>query len=219
MNKVREIDLDNDTLTVEAGVVLQRIQQIADEHQRLFPLSLGAEGSCQIGGNLATNAGGTQVLRYGTTRALVLGLEVVMANGGIWNGLRGLRKDNTGYDIKHLLIGSEGTLGIITAAVLRLFPKPTASETAWLGLKSPGDAVSLLSHMKSRLGDYVSGFELLQRSAVDFVLQGVPGHEDPLSGTHPWHVLCEVTGQGAPDVLSDPFMDCLLYTSPSPRDS
>jgi len=209
MNKVREIDLDNDTLTVEAGVVLQRIQQIADEHHRLFPLSLGAEGSCQIGGNLATNAGGTQVLRYGTTRALVLGLEVVMANGDVWHGLRGLRKDNTGYDIKHLLIGSEGTLGIITAAVLRLFPKPTASETAWLGLKSPGDAVSLLSHMKSRLGDYVSGFELLQRSAVDFVLQGVPGHEDPLNGTHPWYVLCEVTGQGAPDVLSEPFMDAL----------
>jgi FAD/FMN-containing dehydrogenase len=209
MNKVREIDLDNDTLTVEAGVVLQQIQQIAADNNRLFPLSLGAEGSCQIGGNLSTNAGGTQVLRYGNTRALVLGLEVVLPNGEIWDGLRGLRKDNTGYDLKHLFIGAEGTLGIITAAVLRLFPKPSATETAWLGLKSPQAAVRLLGHMKSRLGDQVSGFELMQRSIIDFVLAGVPGHEDPMASRHAWYVLAEATGQGAPDSLSEPFTNAL----------
>ncbi len=209
MNKVREMDLDNDTLTVESGVVLQQIQNIADENQRLFPLSLGAEGSCQIGGNLSTNAGGTQVLRYGNTRALVLGLEVVLPNGDVWHGLRGLRKDNTGYDMKHLFIGGEGTLGIITAAVLRLFPKPTATETAWLALKSPKDAVSLLGHMRARLGDQVSGFELMQRSIIDFLLEGVPGHEDPMSTEHAWYVLAEVTGQGEPGSLADPFTNAL----------
>ena len=209
MNKVRGIDLDNDTLTVESGVVLQKIQEIAADNQRLFPLSLGAEGSCQIGGNLSTNAGGTQVLRYGNTRSLVLGLEVVLATGEIWNGLRGLRKDNTGYDMKHLFIGAEGTLGIITAAVLRLFPKPTASETVWLGLKSPKDAVTLLGHMKARLGEQVSGFELMQRSIIDFVLSGIPGHEDPLSTEHPWYVLTEITGQGEPGSLADPVTSAL----------
>ncbi|MEM9360245.1 MAG: FAD-binding oxidoreductase [Pseudomonadota bacterium] len=209
MNKVREIDLDNDTLTVESGVVLQQIQSIADDNQRLFPLSLGAEGSCQIGGNLSTNAGGTQVLRYGNTRALVLGLEVVLPNGEIWHGLRGLRKDNTGYDLKHLFIGAEGTLGIVTAAVLRLFPKPTASETAWMGLKSPQDAVKLLSHMRSKLGDQVSGFELMQRTIIDFVLEGVPGHEDPMATQHAWYVLTEVTGQGEPGSLAEPFTEAL----------
>ena len=209
MNKVREIDLSNDTLTVEAGVVLQKIQEIADDNGRLFPLSLAAEGSCQIGGNLATNAGGTQVLRYGNARAMVLGLEVVLASGEIWHGLRGLRKDNTGYDMKHLFLGSEGTLGIITAAVLRLFPKPTASETAWLSVKSPEDAVSLLGHMKVRMGEQISGFELMQRQVIDFVLAGVPGHEDPMADIHPWYVLCEVTGQGEPGSLAEPFTEAL----------
>jgi FAD/FMN-containing dehydrogenase len=209
MNTVRDVDLENDTITVEAGVVLAELQRIAKDHQRLFPLSLGAEGSCQIGGNISTNAGGTQVLRYGNTRNLVLGLEVVLPSGEIWNGLRGLRKDNTGYDLKHLFIGAEGTLGIITAAVLRLFPDPTAVETAWLGLKSPADAVKLLGHMKSRLGERISAFELMQRSIIDFLIDGVPGHEDPLEGTHPWYVLCEVSGQGAPGSLSEPFTAAL----------
>ncbi len=209
MNKVRAIDLDNDTLTVEAGVVLRTIQQIADDNDRLFPLSLGAEGSCQIGGNLSTNAGGTQVLRYGNTRALVLGLEVVLANGDVWDGLRGLRKDNTGYDLKHLFIGAEGTLGIVTAAVLRLFPRPSASETVWLGLKSPRDAVTLLGHMRSRMGDQVSAFELCQRSIIEFLLAGVPGHEDPMTSRHPWYVLAEVSGQGEPGSLTDPFTSAL----------
>ncbi|MGI9521387.1 MAG: FAD-binding oxidoreductase [Hyphomicrobiaceae bacterium] len=209
MNVVREIDLDNDTVTVEAGVVLQQIQQIAEQNDRLFPLSLGAEGSCQIGGNLSTNAGGTQVLRYGNSRALVLGLEVVLANGEVWDGLRGLRKDNTGYDLKHFFIGSEGTLGLITAAVLRLYPKPTATETVWLGLKSPSHAVSLLAFMKSRLGDQISAFELLQRSIIDYVLAGVPGHDDPLPTRYPWYILAEATGQGEPDSLSEPFTAAL----------
>lgn len=209
MNKVRALDLENDTITVEAGVVLAELQRIAKDNNRLFPLSLGAEGSCQIGGNLSTNAGGTQVLRYGNTRAMVLGLEVVLPDGEVWHGLRGLRKDNTGYDMKHLFIGGEGTLGIVTAAVMRLFPLPTAVETAWLGLKSPADAVKLLGLMKSRLGEQVSGFELLQRSIVDFLLAGVPGHEDPLQTLHPWYVLCEISGQGAPGSLSEPFTNVL----------
>ncbi len=209
MNQIREVDLDNDTLTVEAGVVLQQIQKIAEDNDRLFPLSLGAEGSCQIGGNISTNAGGTQVLRYGNTRSLVLGLEAVLPNGEIWSQLRGLRKDNTGYDLKHLFIGAEGTLGIITAAVLKLFPRPTATETVWLGLKSPEHAVKLLGHMRARLGDSVSAFELLQRAIIDFLLTGVPGHEDPMTTMHPWYVLTEVSGQGEPGSLSEPVTAAL----------
>lgn len=208
LNHVRAFDFENDTITVEAGVVLAEVQRIAAGHDRLFPLSLGAEGSAQIGGNLSTNAGGTQVLRYGNARNLVLGLEVVLPDGRVWNGLRGLRKDNTGYDLKHLFIGGEGTLGVITAAVLRVFPRPTAIETAWLGLRSPEDAVKLLGHVKSRLGERISAFELMQRRIIDFLLAGVPGHEDPMPG-HPWYVLAEVSGQGAPDSLSEPFTQAL----------
>ncbi|MEZ5843557.1 MAG: FAD-binding oxidoreductase [Hyphomicrobiaceae bacterium] len=209
MNKVRAIDTLNDTLTVEAGVVLAEIQRIAADNDRLFPLSLGAQGSCQIGGNLSTNAGGTQVLRYGNTRNLVLGLEVVLPDGRIWHGLKGLRKDNTGYDLKQLFVGGEGTLGIITAAVLRLFPKPTASETAWLAVPSPKAAVDLLAHMKRRLGEQISGFELMQDAVVDMAVRNVPGTEAPLSASSPWHVLVEVTGQGAPGSLADPFTEAL----------
>ena len=209
MRKVREVDVLNDTVTVEAGVVLAEIQRLAADNDRLFPLSLGAEGSCQIGGNIATNAGGTQVLRYGNTRNLVLGLEVVLPDGRIWDGLRGLRKDNTGYDLKHLFIASEGTLGIITAAVLKLVPRPTAVETAWLALQSPEQAVSLLAHMRARFGEQVTAFELMQRSLIDLLLEGVPGNEDPLSEPHPWYVLVEIGGQGAPGSLSEPFADAL----------
>ena len=172
-------------------------------------MSLGAEGSCQIGGNLSTNAGGTQVLRYGNTRNLVLGLEVVLPDGRIWNGLRGLRKDNTGYDMKHLFIGGEGTLGIVTAAVLRLFPKPSATETAWLGVPNPAAAVELLALMRKKLGEQVSGFELLQDFIVDLVVQNVPGHSQPLAGRHAWQVLLEVTGQGAPGSLAEPVSEAL----------
>ena len=209
MRRILGIDPVNDTITVEAGVVLKEIQNAADAADRLFPLSLGAEGSCQIGGNISTNAGGVQVLRYGNTRALVLGLEVVLPDGRVWNGLRSLRKDNTGYDMKQLFIGAEGTLGIITGAVLRLFPKPTATETAWIALESPEKGVALLGHMQRTMGEAVSAFELLCRAIIDFLLKGVPGHEDPMREVHPWYVLMNVTGQGAPGSLHGPLSDAL----------
>jgi FAD/FMN-containing dehydrogenase len=209
LHKVRAVDPVNDTITVEAGVVLKAIQDAADRAGRLFPLSLGAEGSCQIGGNISTNAGGVQVLRYGNARNLVMGLEVVLADGSIWDGLRGLRKDNTGYDMKQLFIGAEGTLGLITAAVLRLFPKPTASETAWIALDSPQAGVALLGHMRAHMGDAVSAFELMCRAIIDFLLTGVPGHEDPMQTIHPWYVLMEVTSQGPPGSLHGPFSEAL----------
>jgi FAD/FMN-containing dehydrogenase len=209
LNRIRAVDTVNETITVEAGVVLKSIQEAADRADRLFPLSLGAEGSCQIGGNIATNAGGVQVLRYGNTRNLVTGLEVVLPDGSVWNGLRGLRKDNTGYDMKQLFIGAEGTLGIITAAVLRLFPKPTASETAWVALDSPAAAVALLGHMRAHMGDAISAFELMARLIIDLLLAGVPGHEDPLSAVSPWYVLMDVTSQGPPGSLHEPLSEAL----------
>jgi FAD/FMN-containing dehydrogenase len=209
MNKVRDLDPLNDSITVEAGVVLADIQRRAAEADRLFPLSLGAEGSCQIGGNLSTNAGGTQVLRYGNVRSLVLGLEVVLPDGRVWNGLKALRKDNTGYDLKQLFVGAEGTLGIITAAVLKLFPRPTAIETAWLTVPSPAHALGLLALARSRLGDALSAFELMQRSIVDFVQETIPGSENPVPTASPWYVLMEVSGQGEPDTFADPLAGTL----------
>jgi FAD/FMN-containing dehydrogenase len=209
LNRIRATDAVNDTITVEAGVVLKEIQNAADRTDRLFPLSLGADGSCQIGGNISTNAGGVNVLRYGNTRNLVLGLEVVLPDGRIWDGLRGLRKDNTGYDMKQLFIGSEGTLGIVTAAVLRLFPKPTASETAWIGIDSPAMGVALLGHVRGRLGDTISAFELIGRPIIDLLLAGVPGHEDPMGEVHPWYVLMDVTSQGPPGSLHTPLAEAL----------
>jgi FAD/FMN-containing dehydrogenase len=209
MKRILNVDLDNDTMTVEAGVVLKDIQDAADRQNRFFPLSLGAEGSCQIGGNISTNAGGVQVLRYGNTRAQVLGLEVVLPDGQIWNGLRSLRKDNTGYDLKQLFIAGEGTLGMITKAVLRLYPKPTASETAWVAVESPAKAVALLGHMKQHMGDSITAFELICRQIVDLLLTGVPGHTDPMSSAHPWYVLLDVSGQGATGSLKDPLMTAL----------
>ena len=205
MKAVRGIDLMNDTITVEAGVILQEIQRAAADQNRLFPLSLGAEGTCQIGGNISTNAGGIQVLRYGNTRNLVLGLEAVLPDGRIWNGLRGLRKDNTGYDLKQLFIGAEGTLGIITAAVLKLFPKPTETQTAWIAVESPQAGVELLSHMRQTLGESVTSFELIGRSIVDLLVQTMPNHADPLAGAHAWYVLTEISGQGAPGSLAEPL--------------
>jgi FAD/FMN-containing dehydrogenase len=202
LRRIRELDPLNDTITVEAGVILKEIQTAAAEAGRLFPLSLGAEGSCQIGGNISTNAGGIQVLRYGNTRNLVLGLEVVLPDGRVWDGLRGLRKDNTGYDLKQLFIGAEGTLGIITAAVLRLSPRPSDSQSAWVAVDSPSAGVELLAHMKAAAGDQVTSFELIRRSMVDYLLSGVPGHSDPLPEPHPWYVLMELTGQGAPGSLA-----------------
>ncbi|HET6265472.1 MAG TPA: FAD-binding oxidoreductase, partial [Usitatibacter sp.] len=151
MNQVREVDVDNNTMTVEAGCVLQTLQELAERHGRLFPLSLGAQGSCEIGGNLSTNAGGTGVLRYGNTRELVLGLEVVLPDGRVWDGLRGLRKDNTGYDLKQLFVGAEGTLGIVTAAVLKLFPLPKSFATAMVAIGNPEAAVALLGFLRERV--------------------------------------------------------------------
>jgi FAD/FMN-containing dehydrogenase len=209
MTTIRALDTANDTITVDAGVILKQVQEAASGANRLFPLSLGAEGSCQVGGNISTNAGGVQVLRYGNMRSLVLGLEAVLPDGRIWNGLRGLRKDNTGYDLKQLLIGGEGTLGIITGAVLRLFPKPTATETAWIAVESPAAAVALLGHMKAALGESISAFELIRRAIVDFLLQGVPGHTDPMTDVHPWYVLMDVSSQGAPGSLAGPLGDAL----------
>jgi len=204
MNRIREIDLLNDTMTVEAGVILADIQRAAEEADRLFPLSLGAEGSCQIGGNLSTNAGGINVVRYGSTRALVHGLEVVTGDGETWDGLRGLRKDNAGYDLKQLFICAEGTLGIITAAVLRLFPKPTDEQTALAAVAGPLAAVELLALLRSRLGETISSFELLNRNCF-VMLTRTMGHADPLPGEADWRVLLELAGQEAPGHLRKPL--------------
>jgi len=192
MKRIREIDLANETITVEAGVILRQLQDAASQAGRLFPLSLGAEGSCTVGGNLATNAGGTAVLRYGNMRELTLGLEVVLPDGRVWNGLRGLRKDNTGYDLKHLFIGSEGTLGIITAAVLKLFPATYSMATAWVALPSPQAAVDLIGHVRSLCADRLTGFEMMSRQSLDFVLDHVAGCTDPLEAKHPWYALIEL---------------------------
>ena len=192
LNRIREVDPLNDTITAEAGCVLEAVQNAAAEVGRLFPLSLGAQGSCQIGGNLASNAGGVNVLRYGMARALVLGLEVVLADGQIWDGLRRLRKDNTGYDLKQLFIGAEGTLGVITAAVLRLVPRPREQQTAWLAVASPRAAVELLALFREQLGETVSSFELLAGGCVELVLRYLPGARAPLARPAPWYVLAEV---------------------------
>src|SRR6516162_5721543 len=185
MNRIRAIDPVNFTMTVEAGCILADLQQAAAEADRLFPLSLGAEGSCQIGGNLSTNAGGIAVLRYGNTRELTLGIEVVLPDGRIWEGLRGLRKDNTGYDLKQLFIGAEGTLGIITAATVKLFPKPREIETAFLGLGRVEDAMHLFAEARAATADQLTAFELIPRAALDLALAHVPGTIDPLSARYP----------------------------------
>ena len=210
MNRLRDIDTLNDTITAEAGCVLAAVQHAAAEAGRLFPLSLAAEGTCQIGGNLSTNAGGVNVLRYGSARDQVLGLEVVLPDGRIWNGLRGLRKDNTGYDLKQLFIGAEGTLGVITAAVLRLYPRPTAGVTAWIGLESPRAAVELLARLRTALGDRVSTFELASRACLEAVLRHAPDLRDPLPAPHPWYVLAELADSGPQQALRARVEEALL---------
>jgi FAD/FMN-containing dehydrogenase len=209
LNRIRNLDALNDTVTVEAGCVLAEVQRAAEQAQRLFPLSLAAEGSCQIGGNLSTNAGGVNVLRYGNAREQVLGLEVVLPDGRVWDGLRALRKDNTGYDLKHLFLGAEGTLGVITAAVLRLYPRPTARATAWIALASPREAVELLSILRGRLGDRLSAFELVSRTCLEAVLQHVPNTRDPLPSPHPWYVLAEFGDSGPTETLRTHIADSL----------
>jgi FAD/FMN-containing dehydrogenase len=195
LNRVRAIDVANDTITVEAGCLLQQVQEAAAAAGRLFPLSLAAEGSCQIGGNLSTNAGGVQVLRYGTARQLTLGLEVVMPSGEVWDGLRALRKDNTGYDLKQLFIGAEGTLGIITAAVLRLFPWPRAKATAWLAIAAPEMAVRVLVALQDRFGPALTACELVSGVALGLVRQHIPGPHPTLVDS-PWHLLVELSAGG-----------------------
>jgi FAD/FMN-containing dehydrogenase len=193
MTHVRDIDLDSNTMTVEAGLVLANAQTVAASAGRLFPLSLASEGSCQIGGVLATNAGGTAVLAYGSARDLTLGLEVVLADGGVWNGLKRLRKDNSGYDLKDLFIGSEGTLGIITAAVLRLFPRPAETVTAFAGLSHLESVTAFFSRVYGRAGPSLIAFELMPRIGLDFVLRHAAGTKDPLKTPHHWYVLFEIS--------------------------
>ena len=193
MNKVRSVDALNNTMVVDAGLTLQRVQDAAREADRLFPLSLAAQGSCTIGGNLATNAGGVQVLRYGNARDLCLGLEVVTAEGEVWDGLRGLRKDNTGYDLRDLFIGSEGTLGIITGASLKLFPRPAAQAVAFAAVPTPEAAVQLLQLAQARLGAALTAFELIGDSCMVLVERHVAAARLPLAERSPWYVLLEAS--------------------------
>jgi FAD/FMN-containing dehydrogenase len=203
MDKIREIDTASNTMTCEAGVVLQIAQQKAAEVDRLFPLSLGAEGSCTIGGNLSTNAGGTAALAYGVAREMALGLEVVLADGRILNGLSKLKKDNTGYDLRNLFIGAEGTLGIITAATLKLFPKPRAIETALVGLQSPHEALKLLAISQNEAAGSLTSFELLSDISVDFSVRHGIDIRNPMPSQHPWYVLMELSSsrENARDAL------------------
>src|ERR1700742_838526 len=193
LDKIRDIDAASNTMTCESGVVLQVAQQKAADVDRYFPLSLGAEGSCTIGGNLSTNAGGTGALAFGVAREMALGLEVVLADGRILNALSKLKKDNTGYDLRNLFIGAEGTLGIITAATLKLFPKPRAIETAFVGLKSPADALKLLSIAQNEAAGGLTSFELLADIAVDFSVRHGIDIRAPLTSQHPWFVLMELS--------------------------
>ena len=202
LDRIRAVDGDNATITVEAGVPLAQVQQAAADAGFHFPLSLASEGSCTIGGNLSTNAGGTAVLRFGNARDLALGLEVVLADGRVWNGLRGLRKDNTGYDLKQLFIGAEGTLGIITAAVLKLFPKPVASVTALAALADPAGAVALLRTLKRGLSDRLVGFELISAPALAICRKHHPDLPDPVPG-HPWYALVQIDDSGSASALSE----------------
>jgi FAD/FMN-containing dehydrogenase len=209
LNRVRTIDVANNTMTVEAGCTLAAVQEAAAQAGRLFPLSLAAEGSATIGGNLSTNAGGVQVLRYGNARELCLGLEVVLPDGRVWDGLRGLRKDNTGYDLKHLFIGAEGTLGVVTAAVLKLYSLPHQVAVAWVAVPTPAAAVALLTRLRERIGGRITAFELIGRSALDLVLKNIPHSRDPLAGHSPWQVLIELADTMATD-LHVPLQEVLV---------
>ena len=193
MNRVRAVDPLNYTITVEAGIILADVQKAAEDADRLFPLSLGAEGSCRIGGNLSTNAGGVAVLRYGNARDLALGIEVVLPDGQVWDGLRGLRKDNTGYDLKQLFIGGEGTLGIITAAVLKLFPRPREIETALLALARVEDVMEVFARARAASGDQLTAFELIPRIGIEMTTNHLHALSDPIAAKYPWYVLLEVS--------------------------
>jgi FAD/FMN-containing dehydrogenase len=197
LDKIREVDANSNAMTCEAGVVLAKAQEAAAAVDRLYPLSLGAEGSCTIAGNLSTNAGGTAALAYGIARDLMLGVEVVLADGRVMNLLSKLKKNNTGYDLRHLFVGAEGTLGIITAATVKLFPRPRAVETAFIGVPSPAAAVKLLNLAQARVGGTVTSFELIMREVIEFALKHGHGVRNPLAGKHPWYVLMEVSSQNS----------------------
>ncbi len=201
LNRIREVDATNYTMTVDAGCKLADLYLAAEQADRMFPLGLTAIAAhCAIGGNLSTNAGGVGVLRYGSARNLALGLEVVLPDGRIWDGLRSLRKDNTGYDLKHLFIGAEGTLGIITAAVLKLYPRPQAKATACIAVRDPAAAVGLLAHLRAYCGDTISAFELISRSCLDLVFKHIPGTGEPFAEKHEWIVIMDLS-----DVLPKPL--------------
>ncbi len=215
MNRIRALDKDGMILTAEAGVVLAEAQRAAADAGLMFPLTLGSEGSCTIGGNIATNAGGNHVLRYGMMRSLVMGLEVVLANGQVLEMLRPLHKDNSGYDLKQIFIGSEGTLGVVTAANLRLFPRPAETLVALAALPSPEAALKLLGHMQARTGGLLSAFELIPRIAMELVTRHIPGTRDPLGKPSPWYVLIEVaggSGAGLKDQVEAALADALAQT-------
>ncbi|WP_274425462.1 FAD-binding oxidoreductase [Chelativorans sp. YIM 93263] len=200
LNRIRELDLSANTVTAEAGVVLQTLQEEADRNDRLFPLSLASQGSCQIGGNLSSNAGGIGALAYGTSRDLCLGVEVVLPTGEVLDDLRKLKKDNTGYDLKNLFVGAEGTLGVITAAVLKLHPKSKGRELAWAAVSSPVDALALFNAANEKAGTALTAFELMGRTPLEFVLKHMPGTQAPFGESHPWHVLVEISsGRSAED--------------------
>ncbi len=209
MRRVRDVDPVNDTITVESGVALRTVQESAARAGRLFPLSMGSEGSCTIGGNLATNAGGTAVVRYGMMRDLTLGLEVVLPDGRVWDGLRALRKDNTGYDLKQLFIGAEGTIGIITAAVLKLFPATPRRATAWVALRDLPAAVNLLGVLREHAGERLTTWELMSRQALDLVLAHAPGSRDPLTTEAPWYGIVELAGPDAATDIDDALEQAL----------
>ena len=217
LDRIREVDAASNTMTCEAGVILQKAQEAAEAADRLFPLSLGAEGSATIGGNISSNAGGVGALAYGVARDLVMGLEVVLADGRILNTLGKLKKDNTGYDLKNLFVGAEGTLGVITAAVLKVFPRPRSRATAFVGLRSPHDALALLNLVGARAAGTVTGFEIIPRIGIEFVLRHAPGTRDPLAEPHAWYALVELSSSAAggirealEEVLASAFEDGLV---------
>jgi FAD/FMN-containing dehydrogenase len=215
LNHVRAVDAANYTLTAGAGCVLADLQQVAAQADRYLPLSLGAEGSCMLGGNLSTNAGGLNVIRYGMARELVLGLEVVLADGRVLDTLTGLRKDNTGYDIKSLFLGAEGTLGVITAACIKLYPAPRAHATAFAAVRDPGAAVALLAALRAASGDNVTSFELIPRIGVELAARHIPGVVDPLPEPSAWYVLCELASPRAAEplgsILEEALADALAH--------
>lgn len=209
MNAVRSVSPNDHSLVADAGCTLASIQAAAEHMDRFFPLSLAAEGSCQIGGNLSTNAGGINVLRYGTARAQALGLEVVLPDGTIWDGLRSLRKDTSGYDLKQLFIGAEGTLGVITAACLRLYPSVKGLQTALVSVDSPDDAVALLADLRRRMSDQLQAFELIPDRAIRYVLRHMPSARFPLEPTSPWYVLMESVNSVGNEQLDNQLLACL----------